>query len=86
MGVSIEPQHTTVRDYPLRGLWQSVRRHLHHNSSISVFFCNEQGHYDKVKVAQDEIELTIVWHSLVLPAIRAGRDVWMTEIGNLMVG
>ncbi len=85
MGVSIEPQHPVRDHYPLRGLWLTVRRHLHRNSSISVFFCNEQGHYDRVTVAQDETELAIVWDSLVLPAVQAGRDVWMTDIGNLMV-
>ncbi len=83
---SIEPQYTSERDrYPLRGLWQAARRHLHLNSCISIHVCNEQGRYDKVAVARDETELRMVWDSLVLPSVQARRDVWITDIGNLMV-
>lgn len=86
MGVSLEPQYIGVREhYPLRGLWHAVRRYLLRNSSISVCVCNEQGHYEKVAVAHDEIDLRIIWDSLVLPAVQARREVWMTDIGNLMV-
>ena len=86
MGLSIETQNTTVHEhYPLRGLWHAARRSLHRNCSISVFVCNEQGHYDRVTTARDEKELRLIWDSLVLSAVQAGREVRITDIGSLMV-
>ena len=50
-----------------------------------IYVYNDQGRYDRVRAFTNETELRMVWDSLVLPSVQARRDVWITDIGNLMV-